>query len=550
MLPLKNLRRIAKHVARGFSEVQSKARAATSNDPHTPSSKQIEELLRMSFRGDLCDELMETLFKRLEERGKSWRHVYKALIVVDHLLHAGSERALSCCLKNIPTFETLSKFAFVESDGTNRGIEVGRKASEILRLLHDPHSLNEKRRARPILKTTKSSPSLVTSLPLRKASLLDPTFIDVDVGSGSGSIHMDVGAVDMVFGNVSGADAGTDDENRGRRGELGSEASRSRGSSTAPFDPEVILIIDHRGLGFCAREGDMCGEGDAWVSELDTVSETEQQEGEDERDGDSQDGHSLAEVERWLESSLHSRPLSINSFHSIQSYDSRGTHSSWFASRLSIQRHSHDDDSHGSEDNDDDDDSDTNDDDQRRHEEMVILPRPSAPTPGLSPTRDSQGSSSIMSTRPPNTPATPAKPLASTSPVSPNRPAYNSSRHHHCRDYSNPSSPSKRSIRPLPTPPTSPRRSTEPEPQSDSETSSVNESNTEFERLKALRKLHSALPLDEAEIPKILSTHKGKRKLRPLPAVPGLVDLSSHPLASLLDYFPPVPSYIPHSYRI
>lgn len=197
---------------------------------------------------------------------------------------------------------------------------------------------------------------------------------------------------------------------------------------------------------------------------------------------------------------------------------------------LSLNRHSHDDDtSQGSDDNDDEDDSDTDDDDnddQRRHEQKVILPRPSAPTPGLSPTRDSEGSSSAMSTRLPNTPATPARPLASISPISPMQPnpIYGSSRLHHYYNRSNQSSPSKRSIRPLPTPPTSPRRSTDPEPESGSDSDSVDEHVTELERLKALRKLHSASTLDEAEIPKILSTQKGVRRVRPLPAVPGLVE--------------------------
>lgn len=168
---------------------------------------------------------------------------------------------------------------------------------------------------------------------------MDSTLIDVDVGSGTGSIDMDLTSVDMVFGAMSGAkikmetETATEtkpDENNGRRGDVGSEMSHSRGPSTAFFDPEAILIIDHRGLGHCAREGEMChgGEGeDAWVSQLDAVSELERHRG----DGDSQDDHSLDEAERSLGSSSHSRRLSINSFHSIQSFDSRGTHSSWFA---------------------------------------------------------------------------------------------------------------------------------------------------------------------------------------------------------------------------
>ena len=297
---------------------------------------------------------MKTLFERLDERGKSWRHVSKvfhihlislflltisqALTIVDRLLHTNSERALSCCLSHISVFENLCKFTYVDANGVDQGSEIRPKASAILYFLQNSQDPDLKRRPRPTLKTVKSTPVLSnmgTKMPARKPSLLDQTLIDVDVGSGTGSIDMDFGAtVDMVFGGMSrtspighsqGLSQTETDENSGRRGEQGgSEASRSRGSSTAVFDPEVILIIDHRGLGFCAREGEICEEAEeAWVSQLEAEEESEQRGG----------GNQREEEGSWKSSEPSSRRLSNNSFQSIQSFDSssRNSHSSWFA---------------------------------------------------------------------------------------------------------------------------------------------------------------------------------------------------------------------------
>lgn len=37
---------------------------------------------------------MEMLDKRLNDKGKNWRHVFKSLVLLDYLLHAGSENCV------------------------------------------------------------------------------------------------------------------------------------------------------------------------------------------------------------------------------------------------------------------------------------------------------------------------------------------------------------------------------------------------------------------------------------------------------------------------
>lgn len=44
---------------------------------------------------------MEMLDKRLNDKGKNWRHVFKALTVLDYCLHAGSENVVVYFKDNI-----------------------------------------------------------------------------------------------------------------------------------------------------------------------------------------------------------------------------------------------------------------------------------------------------------------------------------------------------------------------------------------------------------------------------------------------------------------
>jgi hypothetical protein len=58
-------------------------------------------------------EIMEMLDKRLNDKGKNWRHVFKSLTLLDYLLHAGSENVVhyfTCAFISLQAFfSTLMK---------------------------------------------------------------------------------------------------------------------------------------------------------------------------------------------------------------------------------------------------------------------------------------------------------------------------------------------------------------------------------------------------------------------------------------------------------
>ena len=54
---------------------------------------QADKTVSRLYRGDFV-EIIEMLDKRLNDKGKNWRHVFKSLTVLDYILHAGSENVV------------------------------------------------------------------------------------------------------------------------------------------------------------------------------------------------------------------------------------------------------------------------------------------------------------------------------------------------------------------------------------------------------------------------------------------------------------------------
>lgn len=140
--------RVAKNYTKGYSDVQTKVRDATSNDPWGPSGTQMNEIAQMTFSQNEFVEIMEMLDKRLNDKGKNWRHVFKALTVLDYCLHAGSENVVIYFKDNAYVIKTLKEFVYVDEGGKDVGANVRQKAKDISNLLADDERLRRERRSR------------------------------------------------------------------------------------------------------------------------------------------------------------------------------------------------------------------------------------------------------------------------------------------------------------------------------------------------------------------------------------------------------------------
>ncbi|KAJ3560303.1 hypothetical protein NP233_g10926 [Leucocoprinus birnbaumii] len=140
--------RIAKNYTKGYSDTQAKVRDATSNDPWGPSGTQMNEIAQLTYNQNDFIEIMEMLDKRLNDKGKNWRHVFKSLTVLDYCLHQGSENVVIYFRDNLYIIKTLKEFQYIDEDGKDQGANVRQKAKDITNLLIDESRLREERRAR------------------------------------------------------------------------------------------------------------------------------------------------------------------------------------------------------------------------------------------------------------------------------------------------------------------------------------------------------------------------------------------------------------------
>ncbi|EJD00537.1 ENTH-domain-containing protein [Fomitiporia mediterranea MF3/22] len=140
--------RVAKNYTKGYSDTQAKVRDATSNDPWGPTGQQMNEIAQMTYNQNDFVEIMEMLDKRLNDKGKNWRHVFKALTVLDYLLHNGSENVIIYFRDNLYIIKTLKEFQYVDEYSKDQGANVRQKAKDITNLLQDESRLREERRNR------------------------------------------------------------------------------------------------------------------------------------------------------------------------------------------------------------------------------------------------------------------------------------------------------------------------------------------------------------------------------------------------------------------
>ncbi|KAJ5972104.1 uncharacterized protein N7479_002022 [Penicillium vulpinum] len=146
--------RSVKNVTKGYSSVQVKVRNATSNDPWGPTGTDMSEIAAMTFGSpNEFYEIMDMLDKRLNDKGKNWRHVLKSLKVLDYCLHEGSELVVTWARKNVYIIKTLREFTYVDEEGRDVGQNVRVAAKELTGLVLDEDRLRSERSDRKLWKT-------------------------------------------------------------------------------------------------------------------------------------------------------------------------------------------------------------------------------------------------------------------------------------------------------------------------------------------------------------------------------------------------------------
>ncbi|KAK9459057.1 uncharacterized protein V1516DRAFT_680813 [Lipomyces oligophaga] len=144
----RQLVRSIKNVTNWYSHAQVLVRDATCNEDFGPFGCDLAEIASMTFDQACFVEIMSMLEKRLNDKGRNWRHVLKALIVLDYCVHIGSEEVVDWSRDNIYIFKTLKEFVYIDEVSRDCGEVIRQKSRDLLRLLYDDDRLHDERNNR------------------------------------------------------------------------------------------------------------------------------------------------------------------------------------------------------------------------------------------------------------------------------------------------------------------------------------------------------------------------------------------------------------------
>ncbi|XP_047208918.1 clathrin interactor 1a [Girardinichthys multiradiatus] len=137
----------ATNVVMNYSEVESKVREATNDDPWGPSGQMMTEISRATFMYEQFPEVMNMLWARmLRDNKKNWRRVYKSLLLLGHLIRNGSERVVTSAREHLYDLRSLESYHFVDENGKDQGVNVRQKVKELVEFVQDDDRLREERK--------------------------------------------------------------------------------------------------------------------------------------------------------------------------------------------------------------------------------------------------------------------------------------------------------------------------------------------------------------------------------------------------------------------
>ncbi|CAL8365407.1 unnamed protein product [Lota lota] len=137
----------ATNVVMNYSEIESKVREATNDDPWGPSGQLMGEIAKSTFMYEQFPEVMNMLWTRmLKDNKKNWRRVYKALLLLAYLIRNGSERVVTSAREHIYDLRSLENYNFIDENGKDQGINVRQKVKEMVEFVQDDDRLREERK--------------------------------------------------------------------------------------------------------------------------------------------------------------------------------------------------------------------------------------------------------------------------------------------------------------------------------------------------------------------------------------------------------------------
>mmetsp|Transcript_35351 Transcript_35351/g.45583 ORF Transcript_35351/g.45583 Transcript_35351/m.45583 type:complete len:441 (+) Transcript_35351:105-1427(+) len=129
--------------ARG-SEVEKRLMEAMSNENWGASSSLMNNLAQDTYDFEKYPVIMKQIWSSLDNTATSWRKVFKALSLLEHLIKNGNERIVEETRDHMRKIRSLTDFNFYEG-AIDRGSGIREKSKNIIELLQDNERIREER---------------------------------------------------------------------------------------------------------------------------------------------------------------------------------------------------------------------------------------------------------------------------------------------------------------------------------------------------------------------------------------------------------------------
>lgn len=130
-----------------YTEMESKVREATNNEPWGASSSLMQEIANGTFNYSTLNEIMPMIYRRFTEKtAEEWRQIYKALQLLEFLIKHGSERVIDDARSHLTLLKMLRQFHYIDLNGKDQGINVRNRAKELAEMLGDVDRIRSERK--------------------------------------------------------------------------------------------------------------------------------------------------------------------------------------------------------------------------------------------------------------------------------------------------------------------------------------------------------------------------------------------------------------------
>ncbi|KAE8148328.1 hypothetical protein BDV25DRAFT_19741 [Aspergillus avenaceus] len=130
-----------------YTEMESKVREATNNEPWGASTTLMQEIANGTHSYQLLNEIMPMIYRRFTDKtAEEWRQIYKGLQLLEFLVKNGSERVVDDARSHMSLIRMLRQFHFIDQNGKDQGINVRNRSSELVKLLGDVDLIRSERK--------------------------------------------------------------------------------------------------------------------------------------------------------------------------------------------------------------------------------------------------------------------------------------------------------------------------------------------------------------------------------------------------------------------